>query len=122
VKPDFQNASDTFKRLNPHLFADQNSGIHAMQQKPDERLPLVNAPQGEETRWHDAAVSFEITFIIYSARPCDWDGWDIKYLQDWLVKARIIPDDGWKTLSGRVRTQKVATEAEEKTEIEIRTV
>jgi hypothetical protein len=50
-------------------------------------------------------------------RPADWDGCDIKPLQDFLHKIGIIPDDGWKTLFGGVRPEKVSTEGEERTEI-----
>ena len=95
-------------------------GLRPLQPKPVERLSLDAGPAGEKESWHDAARRFEIVFIIYSRRPCDWDGYDIKALQDFLITAGIIPDDGWKTLSGRVCTEKVTTEAEERTEIQIR--
>lgn len=98
---------------------DHRPRIHPVQPKPDERVPLDNAPEREETGWYDAADRFEIVFTIHSVCPCDWDGWDIKALQDFLVTAGILPNDGWRTLSGRVRTEKVATQAEEKTVITI---
>jgi Holliday junction resolvase RusA-like endonuclease len=80
---------------------------------------LDSPPPREETRWHDAACRFEVVFTVFSVRPCDWDGYDIKALQDFLITAGIIPDDGWKTLSGRVVSRKAATKDEERTEIEI---
>lgn len=96
-----------------------DKGLRAMQPKPDERLPLDTPVPREEACWHDASERFEIVFTVYSRRPCDWDGYDIKALQDFCVKAGIITGDGWKTLSGRVVSRKASTEGEEKTVIEI---
>jgi hypothetical protein len=93
--------------------------VRAVQSQSDERLSLDHADTGEETCWYDAATRFEIRFIVYSRRPCDWDGYDIKALQDFCCKTGAIPNDGWRTLSGRVLSQKAATEGEERTEIEI---
>ena len=88
---------------------DHRPRLHAVQPQSNERVPLDARPEGEETRWYASARRFEILFTVHSQRPCDWDGWDIKALQDFLVRAGIIPDDGWKTLSGRVVSEKVAT-------------
>lgn len=93
------------------------AGIRAVQSKPVKRLPLDNIDARKKESWYDAAGSLEIVFIVHSVRPCDWDGYDIKALQDFLITAGIIPDDGWKTLSGRVVSRKAATKADEKTEI-----
>ncbi len=98
---------------------DRNAGICAVQPESTQRMPLEDANEREEARWYDAATRFEIVFIVYSRRPCDWDGYDIKALQDFCCKIGVIPNDGWKTLSGRVVSRKAATEGEEKTEIEI---
>ena len=97
-----------------------DTGLRPVQPQPVERVPLGASPQGEETRWYASARRFEIVFTVYSRHPCDWDGYDIKALQDFLIKAGIIPDDGWQTLSGRVVSRKAATQGEERTEIEIR--
>ena len=105
------------KRLGAEHYARR---VHALQPQPVERLPLVIAPEGKEACWYGAATRFEITFTVYAVRPCDYDGYDIKALQDFCVAAGIIPDDDWRTLSGRVISRKVATKAEEKTVIEIR--
>jgi hypothetical protein len=119
----FPNVSDDVFRLtiqskheNPD---DHRPGIRPLQPQSDERVSLDAAAQGEEARWYASARRFEIVFTVYSRRPCDWDGYDIKALQDFLIKAGVIPDDGWATLSGRVVSCKAATEAEEKTVIEI---
>ena len=91
----------------------------AVQPKPNERLPLDAIGSGEETCWYDAPCRFEIIFTVYSIRPCDWDGYDIKALQDFCVTAGILPHDGWKTLSGRVRSRKAETKEEERTVIAV---
>ena len=96
--------------------------VRPLHQEPDERVPLLGGVPGEEACWHEADQRFEIVFTVYSRRPCDWDGYDIKALQDFLIKAGIIPDDGWAALSGRVVSRKAETEAEEKTVIEITAV
>jgi hypothetical protein len=117
ASPDFlaRNACDQGQGQSRYY----NSRVHSVQPESDERLSLDAGAQGEETRWYASARRFEIVFTVYSQRPCDWDGWDIKALQDFLCKAGILPDDGWKTLSGRVVSEKVATEGEEKTVITI---
>ena len=61
----------------------------------------------------------EIQFHVYSVRPVDYDGYDIKPLQDLLIRAAIIPDDKWNVLLGRTIPHKVQTVDEEKTEIVI---
>lgn len=113
----FPNASPDFIRDNAD---DHYVRLSALNAKPDERLPLDDPAEREEAGWHDAAGRFEITFTVYSVYPCDWDGYDVKALQDFLVTAGILPDDGWRTLSGRVVSRKAATKDEEKTVVEIR--
>ncbi len=93
--------------------------LRAKPAKSDERLSLHGGGGSEEARWHPPGCSFEIVFTIYSVRPADYDGYDIKALQDFLVKAGIITDDRWDILAGRVVSKKAATQGEEKTEIEI---
>jgi hypothetical protein len=110
----FPHATESFLQANA-----DDPGLRAVQPQPVERLPLDPHPSGEETRWYDAARRFEIVLTVHSIRPCDWDGYDIKALQDFLIRAGILPDDGWKTLSGRVVSCKAATKDEEKTTIEI---
>ena len=116
LKRRFPNASNSFLKANSDHRVE---GVCAKHSKPDERVSLDGLGSGEEARWHESSERFEITFTVYAQRPADWDGWDIKALQDFCVKAGIITDDGWKTLSGRVYSRKVATEEEEKTVIEV---
>ncbi len=96
--------------------------LRPLQSKSDERLPLGSTTTREEARWYEPLCRFEIRFIVYSVRPCDWDGYDCKYLQDWIVKSGLLPNDDWRTLSGRVMSRKVATQGEEKTEVEIEVI
>lgn len=110
----FPNASPDFIKDNA-----DDTGVCAVQPQPAKRVSLESIEAGEEACWHDVDAVFEIVFTIYSVRPCDWDGYDIKSLQDFLVSAGILPGDGWKTLSGRVYSRKAATKDEEKTVIEI---
>jgi len=112
----FPNSSDDFYRKNSD---DNDAGVCAVQPKPIKRVPLDLTPEGEEACWYDADAKFEITFTVYSVRPCDWDGYDIKHLQDWLVQAGFLPNDDWKTLSGRCVSAKAATKDDEKTVIEV---
>lgn len=93
--------------------------LSAVNQEPVERVPLVKPAARKEKGRVRPKRRFEITFTIHAVRPCDWDGWDCKYLQDWCVTAGLIPSDGWDVLSGRVLSRKVSTEVEEKTVIEI---
>ena len=124
LRATFPNAPESF--FQRQIKDAQNEGsknnhprLRPANAKPAERVPLDGVDESKEANWHDAAGRFEITFIVFALRPCDWDGWDIKALQDFLVTAGIIPDDRWNLVSGRVVSRKVSTELEEKTEIEI---
>lgn len=111
----FPNASRAFLAANL-------GGVSSHHQKQPQRSSLDGECEGEEARWYGTAKRFEITFVIYAVRPCDYDGYDIKPIQDMLVRAQIIPDDRWDLLSGRVVSRKARTQSEERTEIEIVTL
>jgi hypothetical protein len=117
IKSRFPNASEAFILAN--LDADGSCPVNP---QPTQGSPLVSPQQREEARWYGVAKRFEITFTIYAVRPCDYDGYDIKSIQDSLVRAKIIPDDKWSVLSGRIVSRKARTKAEEKTEIKIEIV
>lgn len=112
----YPNASAAFIARN---LAPDNPGVRATAPQPDQRTALVATPEAEETHWYLSAKRFEITFRVHSVRPADYDGIDIKALQDFLADATIIPNDKWNVLSGRVMSCKAATAQDEKTEIEI---
>ncbi len=114
-----KNVSESTRRRNPHLYGNSGEGLRPLPAKPNQRLPLDDGGGTEEADWHNAAERFEITFTVYSMRPADYDGYDIKALQDFLVKAGVITDDRWNILAGRVVSRKAATKEEEKTVINI---
>ncbi len=99
--------------------ADKVARLYAEHPKPVARPALVEAVAGEEAHWYSSGRRFEVQYHVYSVRPIDYDGYDIKPLQDLLVRAKIIPDDKWNVLLGRTIPHKVQTAAEEKTEIVI---
>ena len=91
-------------------------------QEPIKGSALVSPASGENSSWYGSAKRFQITFRVYAIRPPDWDGCEIKQLQDMVVHAGILPDDNWRILQGRVVTEKAHSKEEERTEIEIVTL
>ena len=115
-----KNVSESVRRRNPHLYGDSGSGIRPAASQPTARLPLEGGGESEDTNWYASARRFEIQLTVYSVRPADWDGYYFKALQDFLVKAGVIPQDRWDIVIGAtVRSKKAATEGEEKTVINI---
>ncbi len=114
----FPNAVESFIKRNLDT-ADPSGRVHSEHPKPVARSPLVDHGEGTEAHWYRSGKRFEIQFHVYSVRPIDYDGYDIKPLQDLLVRASIIPDDKWNVLLGRTIPHKVQTAEEEKTEIVI---
>jgi hypothetical protein len=114
----YPNASEAFIRRN----ADPETGVAALRPtdaQPDEGKPLVRRRPRKETSGESTAGRLRIRFTVYAVRPADWDGYDIKHLQDMLVRAEMLPDDNWRILSGEVRSEKVHSKEEEKTVVEI---
>lgn len=103
----------------PKGIADRSPGLCADDQEPTQRSSLVGIAQREAARWYGPAVSFEIVFRVYSQRPADWDGYEVKQLQDMVVHSGILPDDNWRILQGRVIPNKAHSKEEERVEIEI---
>lgn len=83
--------------------------------EPDEGKALDVPVRREE----ESCPRFEIMFHVYAFQPADYDNYNIKELQDLVVKSGIIPGDDWQTLRGRCIPHKAATEAEVGTRIEI---
>ncbi len=116
----FPKASDAFLRRNATgVDAIKNPGLRASNAKPDERKSLVSRLSGKEKGGTSTAGRLKIRFTVHSVRPADWDGYDIKYLQDMLCRAGILPDDNWCILCGEVISEKVHSKKEERTVIEI---
>lgn len=107
----FPNASKSFQKLN----SDSVTSLSSNHKEPSEGLPLVCTP----SRKAKSRVRFKIIFTVYAIKPADWDGYDIKSMQDLVVKSGILPGDDWFTLRGEVIPEKVDKESEEKTVIEI---
>ncbi len=115
-----QITPNELKRLFPQASADTISrnqvgatGLHPVEPEPVKRRSLVRRVPRKEA----CGPRFEIVFTIYAVRPCDWDGWHIKPTQDLLAAIGLLPGDAWHQLEGRVRSRKVHTAEEERTEI-----
>jgi hypothetical protein len=116
----FPNASRSTAKRNVEAVTEVGAPrIRSADAERNEGSPLVGAAAGEEACWHLPGGRFEITFTVFAVHPADWDNVSAKYLQDWIVKAGILPGDGWKTLSGRCLSRKAHSKEEERTEIEI---
>lgn len=116
LKARYPNASESFLRRN----ADSgDSGVRAADTKPDEGKPLERRLSRKDPRRVGPAGRLKIRFTIHAVHPADWDGVDIKQLQDMLVRSGILPDDNWSLLQGEVISEKVHSKEEEKTVIEI---
>lgn len=66
----------------------------------------------------------KITVLFYTCQPKDYDNGytSAKPLVDGIVAAGIIPDDSEKFLNLQVKSVKVATRAEQRTEISIKEI
>jgi hypothetical protein len=118
------NAGAAVRRLNPHLFPGAGPAAGAQRLRADEPQQsqgraLVSDAPGEDAGRKIPSGRYRIRFVVYSTRPCDWDNYRTKALQDCVVAAGFIPDDGWRTLEGEVVTRKAKTKIEERTVIEI---
>ncbi len=114
-----QYVSKGYAKSRPELFraAPGSTELPAGEPKPIKRRTLERVVSGEAT----GGPRLEISFVVYARRPCDWDNYFVKPLQDLLIKSGILFTDGWNHLGGRIYSRKVSTEAEERTEIQITT-
>ena len=90
MKPEFANASDTFKRLNPHLFG--VGAVEAGEPKPIVASALVG---GGAQRQKSGAVLVRISLVAHRRRLTDDDNntGSFKPLRDAIARSIGI-DDG----------------------------
>ncbi len=91
-------------------------------QKPVEGNALVRPLSRKSKGCKGVVLGAErrhITFRVFSRRPADYDGYSIKELQDCLVHAGLLDGDEPHLLYGTVFSEKVHSEEEEMTIVEI---
>jgi hypothetical protein len=115
----FPNASESTLRANATIVENRSDGVRANNPQPVKGNTLERVAPREDSSRAVPLQRFRITFTVYAARPADYDGYDIKHLQDWCVKAALIPDDNWRILEGSVISRKAHSKADERTEIEV---
>jgi len=93
--------------------------LHPGQPKPAQHPALDAKPKRKRSGSSSPRRRYFVTFIIYACHPMDWDNPFTKPLQDLLVNRGLIPSDNWQTLEGCVKSRKVATKTEERTELTI---
>lgn len=117
----FPNASQSTIRAN----LSDNSGLRPVEPKHAQRKTLVDPSPGEKTggagvgERSPVANRFRVTYRVFSTRPCDFDNYHIKELQDLLVRAGMLPGDDWRTLQGEIVSYKAESKKHERTEITI---
>lgn len=119
----FNDLSETLKqrirRDNPTVFGPNSSGLCPDHKEPVKRNTLVRPLPRKDKGRISTLGRARIRFTIYSVRPADWDGYDVKALQDMLVRTTLLFADDWCFLQGEVVSEKAYSKAEEKTVIEI---
>jgi len=112
----YPNASEAFLKRNADV---GDSRIRAAEPKRTQGVPLVS-PSPRKAKGRSRLVRrYQITYRVFAVRPCDWDNYYIKGLQDLLVTAGLLPGDAWYQLYGTVIPEKVRSKDEEKTVVEI---
>lgn len=98
-------------------------GIPSTEPKPNPWAALVCNPSRKEASGNGSAQRFKVSFIIRCQKPRDWDNnSSIKFLQDRLVDAGILPSDAWDIVQGQIISEKCANVEEEGTVIVIETL
>lgn len=101
------NGSKTFREKN----SPEASRLCSTIKECDKRQTLELPTQGKR----ESEDRFEIVFEIYSTRPCDFDNYSTKELQDCIVEEGILPDDNWKVLQGKIISKKALTKKDQRT-------
>lgn len=116
--PQFFNASDAFKRLNPQLFNDTPARDLPDAEPERHEAPALDATAQRKAPGIQRAI---VRFTGFRVRPLDPDNFagSIKDLLDGLRHAALISgDEPWR-IQLETTQVKVASFAEECTEIEI---
>ena len=116
LKRYFPNASASCIRRNQ---ADAGR-VCANHEKPTQGYALVSAAPRKGKGRKGAvlgATRCRIQFRVFSQRPADWDGYSVKEIQDCLVHAGLLDEDGWDILSGEVISEKAYSAESCRTEI-----
>lgn len=119
IKRLFPNASASTIRRNLN---DNPPGLPASEPQPSQLGTLDISSSGKtkkRTRSVQCPERYVIVFHIHAVRPQDWDNWSTKELQDFIIKAGILPSDNWRVLQGSIVPHKVDRPEQEKTVIEI---
>ena len=112
----FPNASSSTIQRNAVL---DPGGVPAPNAQPDGRMPLERGKGRKKAGSRSTAGRVTIRFTVYAVRPADWDGWNIKPLQDGFRHAQLLVGDDWHQLQGEVRSEKVHSIEEERTVVEL---
>lgn len=111
----------TEQQLNDYLAKQRNQagdkGVCSDNPQSIKRNTLECVAPRKDPRRTGPVERFRIRYTVFSVRPCDWDGYSIKELQDMLVKASILSGDDWRILEGCVISEKAYSKEEERTEI-----
>lgn len=111
---DFPNASETFRRLNPHLFAAGGLPSGTKQQ----RNP-VHEPVAKDAGKTDGKGFRFVRVTSYRCHLCDRRNLWEKAFIDALVEAQILVDDSEAWAEIDVRQIQVTMPEDERTEIEV---
>jgi Holliday junction resolvase RusA-like endonuclease len=107
------------EKLNAKQVPNNPAGVRATDAKPAKRHTLVSPLPGEVEGGVRPLRRAKVLFRVFSTRPADWDNYHVKELQDLLIKVGVLDGDEWDFLQGEIISEKVYTEAEERTEITI---
>lgn len=113
------------KRLFPNASAStlarnaDRVGLRSPKPEHHEGLPLVPREKGARPRPPLSPKRLVLRLRVFSSRPCDWDNYRLKYLQDGLRHAGLLDGDEWNLLRGEVTSEKAYSGTEERTEITI---
>lgn len=94
-----------------------DTGLRSAEPQPTQGHALERVVSRKTKGRTGPVERYRITFVVYAVRPCDWDGYHVKEIQDMLVHASILSGDDWRILEGLVRSQKAESKNRERTEI-----